>query len=147
MKGPSYAKYVDESLKKIDSSFHLRWNPRCRMVRPGSFDANGQPTEPWYDGRYEVWGTDANGEEYRIMIVAVQGEYREPGEWLVERLHKLNPARYGGNVSAMLRELVDDPNNVLQEMDERDYRDFINGAVSWYWKVGNPTVSVAKDIK
>lgn len=142
---PEYPDYVDAGLKDIDESFHLRWNPRARVIKFGSYDSEGNPLPPEYEPRWEVWGKDVEGQEYKVFLVDVNGNFREPGQWLLDRLNQMNPARFGGNVSRMLREVVDQPNNLLQEVAERDWTEFVRGITDWYWNIGQTMVTKTKD--
>lgn len=145
MTGPTYPKYVDEGLKGIDASFHIRWNPNARVTKPGGFSPDGEPIPPQYEPRYEVWGVDADGAEYRLMLCDINGEFVLPGDWLITHLNRINPANFGGNIRRMLDEMVDSPNNVLQSVHERDWQDFVQGVASWYWNIGKTMVTRTKD--
>ena len=136
---PSYPPYVDEGLKQIDASFHLRWNPRKFIARPGHIDGAGKVVPPSYEPRYEVWGKDAEGEEYCLFTCDKLGQFQLPGEWLLQRLHQLNPANYGGSIGRMLSELVDAKNEALEQVDERDWTNFVEGMTSWYWNMHTPS--------
>lgn len=131
--GPSYPDYVDADLKAIRPTFRIVWNPTSHVI-PGSFDAFGRPTGPRYEGRYELWDTDAEGADYRVMRVQTDdGRFRLPGEWLVSLLKLLNPERWGGDPGRMLREMVDTHNEQLRQLHEKDFEDLIETVVKSYW--------------
>lgn len=156
--GPSYPEHIDEELKSIKETMHLRWNPRCRVVVPGGIDAYGNPTEPKYEPRYELWDTDADGVDYRLMIVqngsisaetkkeaGQLGAFRIPDRRLTEWLQRINPANYDGDIARVVEAMLLDPNSRLLDIDDRDFDDFIEGAAKWYWDYGKPKESVLAD--
>lgn len=148
MEGPSYPDYVDADLKAIRSTFRLVWNPKSVIAKPGSIDANGFIVPPTYDGRYELWDTDAEGADYRVMRVQTDGgEFRQPGEWLVSLLKLLNPERWGGDPGRMIQEMVDNHNEQLRQLAEKDFEDLIEMATRSYLEyyqvknIGRPQVN------
>lgn len=142
---PSLPEGLEDALKSVRSSFYLKWNPTAVLI-PGSsyIDARGKVTEPAYEPRWEIWDVDANNEHYRVMTVRTpDGGFRQPGFWLVDLLNYLNPARFGGDLSRMLRAVIDEPNNVTVEVSETDLDDLIDQAAKWHWYAAQPKVSLA----
>jgi hypothetical protein len=142
---PSLPEGLDEALKGIRPGFYLKWNPSAVLIKGSSYiDALGRITEPAYEPRWEVWDVDAYNNDYKVMTVRTpDGGYRQPGFWLVELLNYLNPARFGGDLSKMLRAVIDDPNNVTVEVSEADLDDLIDQAAKWHWYASTPKVSFA----
>lgn len=113
---------VLERLHNIRSTFELRHNPRARVVGERSFDVNGQPRKVDYAPRWELWDTDAEGQVYRVMTLETEeGEYILPGDWLVDFLNLVNPARYGGSVEKMVQAMVDAPNARVEQLARKEY--------------------------
>lgn len=145
MEAPSYPDYVDESLKRVRVTMHLRWNPRAFVIRAGSFDPYGQPVAPKYEGRYEVWDTDAEGAEYKIMQVQDdKGEFMLPSQWLLDTLDMFNPERYGGDITRMMK-LLEERGDRLRGIEEKDFNNLLDAvASSWidYARLSVPSAGV-----
>ena len=127
----AYPDYVDQELRNIREDFELRWNPKAVLVKAGSYDATGKLRDPVYEPRFELWDRDPNGRDYRVMrLQHPDGSFRAPGQWLITHLQKINPARYGGNLERMLRELEE--HNTLKEVGTiKDSDDLIEAASNW----------------
>lgn len=139
---------VAEGLRGIRSGLHLRWNPRARVVIPGGFDVHGSPTEPTYDARWELWDIDPDGRAYKVMTLQnADGSFRPPGQWLVDLVWIMNPARYGGDVSKMLRALVDDHNDKLQQVADDDFEELADAVVEWTLDMQRTQVNVLADVR
>jgi hypothetical protein len=131
--------YVVEGLTNIREGLHLRWNPRAVMVKEGKYDAQGKLVDPTFDPRWELWDTDPNGKEYRVMRLQLpDGSFRPPGQWLIDRIWKLHPARYNNDVHKMARELIDDPELFREIGTKKDSDDAIEAAANWAQWVATP---------
>jgi hypothetical protein len=109
-------------LRGIRAAFNLRWNSTARSVGERSFDVNGKPREIAWDPRWELWDTDEFGAEYRVMVLEDEsGAFVPPGEWLVDLVNLINPARYDGDMEKMIQALVDDPNENVRKVGERQF--------------------------
>lgn len=136
---------IAEDLRNIRSGMHLRWNPRGRLVKPGSFDGSGKmKDDAVFEPRWELWDIDPQGHEYIIMCVQnVDGSFRHPGTWLVTRMQKLNPARYGGDVEKMLKAMMDEPDILREIGTEKDSDDLIEQVSKWADWVATPKSAAA----
>ena len=125
--------HIAEGLSNIRETLHLRWNPLAVLRRPGDIDANGHVvTEAEYEPRWELWDTDADGKEYMVMRVqTVEGEFRPVGEWLVEHIWKIHPARYGGDVHKMVQAQIDDPDTLRELGTQKDIDNLIEAVSQW----------------
>jgi hypothetical protein len=118
-------------LRNIRSGLHLRWNVAA-VKRPTGFDATGKPLEMEVEPRFELWDTDPQGQDYMVMRVQNEdGSFRFPDDRLVERMGRLNPERYGGNVHRMLQAQVDDPETLRELGTQKDTDDLIESVVKW----------------
>lgn len=132
MEAPSYPDSVDEGLRAIRPTLRLVWNPKAVIDKPGSFDASGHSKEPTYGGRFEMWDTDPQGRDYRVFIVRnPDNSFKAPGQWIVDLMIEINPARFGGSVEKMLKHHYDKSDKMLlmHEKDAQDYDDAV--AASW----------------
>src|SRR5690606_38221316 len=138
-------------LKTARSGRHPRWTPRAKVPPKGEGDIYGNVREePACGPRWELWDSDPEGGEYKVMTL--QGpdpdrEFREPGEWLLELVRLFDPARYGGDVGRMVRAMVDDPNRRALEVAEEDFEDLVDQAVRWYFWAHQPKAMVPADIQ
>lgn len=127
--------YVSEGLKDIRADMHLRWNPKAVLTKPGSYDAVGKLREPEYEPRWEVWDKDPEGGEYMIMrLQHMDGEFRQPGQWLLDRIQMLDPARYGGDPAKLVQEMVEHPELLREAGTQKDSDDLIEAisrAAQW----------------
>jgi hypothetical protein len=137
---PTLPDGLQKALKDVRWGLHLRWNPTAVLRAAGSFDASGKlKKEPEYEPRWELWDTDAENREYKVMSIQwPSGEYRSPDFWIIELLNYMNPARFGGDVSRMLRQIVDEPNRELENMTEREIDDLCEMAAKWYYYADQP---------
>jgi hypothetical protein len=91
---------VEADLQALDRFLYLAWQPRARIVRPGSYDPYGVPIPPTYEGRWEVRRRTEMGEDQLIWQVAweagedghTQGDYRAVGPWLVAKMRRWDQA-------------------------------------------------------
>lgn len=124
--------HVAEGLRSIREGLHLRWNPKGKLVKTGSYDSTGRLKDPVYDPRWELWDVDPQGAEYMVMrLQNTDGSFRPPGDWLVHHVNRLNPARYGGNVAAMLEELLEAPEALRELGTEKDTDDLFEAVGKW----------------
>lgn len=124
---------VLEDLQTIRQDFELRWNPTAVLNRAGSFDAEGNPkAQPIYEPRFELWDRDPQGRHYMVMRVQEpDGSFRFPDQRMVDHLKMVNPERYGGNVAAMVKALVDDPTALRELGTQKDTDDLIEAVANW----------------
>lgn len=145
---PEAPQSVVEGLRNVREGLHLRWNPRAKVLRPGQYDASGDLLPPIYEPRWELWDKDPEGGEYKVMTLqGPDGSFRPPGEWLVELMRLMDPARYGGSVNRMLRALVDEHNASLQQVSEEDFDDLAEQVAKWAIYERTPKVSVLADVR
>ncbi len=125
--------HIAEGLRNIRSGLHLRWEPRAVLLVEGGLDINGlKIKDPEYDPRWEVWDTTPDDLEYMVMRVQnVDGSFRHVGEWLVEYIGMLNPAKWNGDVNAMIKALIDDPAALREVGTQKDSDDLIDAASKW----------------
>jgi hypothetical protein len=129
---------VRVGLRNIRAGLHARWNPLARFQSGHSFDANGDPRKVEYDPRWELWDTDEFGVEYRItMLEGVDGEYVPLGTWVLELMHTINPANYGGDMHRMVEQLVDRPNDSVAKLGDRTYEDVLDYLADLCWSEGS----------
>jgi len=112
---------VPESVKiglaNIRPTLHARWNPTGRQTGGFSFDVNGNPRQKTYDPRWELWDTDEFGNTYKITTLeGMNNEYLPLGEWVVEYMQLINPARYDGDLHKMIEALVDSKNEAVEKI-------------------------------
>ena len=130
--------HIVESLRNIRPGFDLRWNPRAVMVAPGSYDVLGGLTPPVYDPRWELWDTNPYGEDYMVMRLQNEdGSFRPPGEWLVQHVWRVDPARYGGDLNRLM-DAVEAEADKMRDLAEKDWDDLAEAAAKWCVWVGTP---------
>lgn len=120
-------------LRNLKPTMHLRLNRRGHLSRQWSIDANGDARKAEYEPRWELWDTDESGRNYLVMVLRdADGNFREPGEWVVERFRKFNPANFRS-----LQEMLDfahTENRTLRELEaEGNWKEFCNFAGEWVW--------------
>jgi hypothetical protein len=121
-------------LANISPSLHARWNPRAVLKRGWSFDVNGQPRGREYEGRWTLWARDVFGVEYKVTtLVAPDGGFIPLGDWVVEMMNFMNPERFGGDMSKMIEELVDKPNEDVSRVGERQFRELVDYLADLCW--------------
>lgn len=137
--------HIAEGLRNIRSGLRLQWNPRAVLTAAGGLDANGlKVKDPEYEPRWELWDTDPEGHDYMVMRVQnVDGSFRYIGDWLVEYVGMLNPAKWGGDIHAMIEALIDDPTALQEAGTEKDSDDLIDAAARWAAWVGTPKSGAA----
>jgi len=132
-------KHIQDGLRDIREGLHLRWNPRAVLKEKGSFDSMGKATKPKWDPRFELWDTTPDGLEYMVMrLQDPDGEFRYPGEWLLETIWKLHPARYNGDISKLVLANIDDPETLREAGTKKDSDDLIEAVASWAQWVATP---------
>jgi hypothetical protein len=123
---------VAEGLRNLKPTMHLRLNRKGWCKREWSFDAGGLPRKAEYEPRWELWDRDDSGRNYLVMVLRdAGGGYRAPGEWLVERFAKFNPARFNS-----LQEMLDFAHaerQHLRDIPEDDWTDFKDFMGEWIW--------------
>lgn len=148
MEAPSLPEGLQEELKTVRDSFHLRWNPRAKVAKAGHIDAYGVLSPAKYDGRWELWDIDPDGLEYKVMSVQDEnGNYRQPDRWLIDLLNQINPANFGGSVVKMVAEFIDKPNRTTAEMADEDFEDLIDQIAKWAIWANTPKQRVTADIR
>lgn len=126
---------VVKGIKAIKPTFSLFFNPEAKVV-PGSghsFDVNGRARKMKREGRWEVWDVDAYGQPYKVMTLQEpNGGFRPADQRLVEFLNLINPERYNGDVSRMIEELVEKPNEYVRGVEERDFERLVDSVANYY---------------
>ena len=131
--------HIQDGLRDIREGLHLRWNPRAVLLDPGKIDAFGKNSEPTYDPRFELWDTTPDGLEYMVMRVQdPEGEFRYPGEWLLEHIWKLHPARYNNDINKLVLAQLDDPDTLREIGTKKDSDDLIDAVANWAAWVATP---------
>jgi len=125
---------VVEGLKAIKPTFELRWNNRARFKSGSSYDVNGNARKVVYDPRWELWDRDVDGLRYKLMTLedAETGEFLPPGDWLLQLVRLIDPARYGGDVSRMIKALIDDKNEYVRKVCQQDWERLVDAASNYY---------------
>lgn len=92
---------VRDALRLLDPLLDLRWNAQAFVARYAGFDAKGNPSQPKYEGRWEVvrFDTDRLHQERDFAVICTvaeidrtrgypimldKGPYAPIGFWLVE---------------------------------------------------------------
>jgi hypothetical protein len=133
-------------LRNVRDTFDLRWNPTAKVVGGHSFDVNGNPRELQHEGRWELWDTDAHGNEYKVMTLQNEGEFVPPGTWLVELIRLMDPARYGGDIHKAIEAMVDEPNDYVSNIGQQEYIDLVDSLVDRFFVATTPRSNVIKNI-
>ena len=132
-------KYIQDALANIRSTLHLRWNPKAVLLKTGDYDVTGKATRPTYDPRFEVWDKDPHGREYMVMRVQTpNGDFKYPGEWLVEGIWKLHPEKYDNDVAKLLQAQIDDPETLREIGEKKDSDNLIDAVCDWAKYVATP---------
>ena len=132
-------KHIQDSLRDIREGLHLRWNPASVLLKVGSIDATGKATNPTYDGRFELWDTTPDGLVYMVMkIQDPDGNFRMPGEWLLEHIWKLHPQRYNNDISKLVLAQIDDPETLREIGTKKDSDSLIDAVANWAKWVATP---------
>lgn len=130
---PSLPDGLEADLKQIRPSFRLVWNTKARVVNPGHYDVYGIPTPVTYEPRWELWDTDPYGTDYLVMqLRQPNGDFKQPGWWLIEHLNLINPERYNGDISKMFQRLAEAPNKAIEEMADHEIDDLVEMATKWH---------------
>jgi hypothetical protein len=126
--------HIVQGLKGVKAEFNLRWNPRARYVSGSSYDVNGNPRTVVYDPRWELWDRDDMGIAHKVMTLedAETGGFMPPGEWLLQLVRLIDPARYGGDVGRMTKALVDDHNESVRKVAQKDWERLVEAVGSYY---------------
>jgi hypothetical protein len=136
--------HIAEGLKNIRDGLHLRWNPRAVVIKEGKYDAEGKLIDPTWDPRWELWDTDPFGQEYMVMrLQYADGSFRHVGEWLIEQIWKLHPARYNNNLTKLLQSQVEDPELIREIGTTKDSDDLIEAVGNWAQWVATPKSGMA----
>jgi len=124
---------VQIALRNVRLTFELRWNPKVVPGRGSSFDANGQPRDVEYEGRWELWDRDGSNIPYRVMILmGPKREYMAPDMKFVDFICLIDPARYGGSVERMIAAMVDSQNDWCRHLNDREFEHLVDGAANYY---------------
>lgn len=125
---------IVEALRSIRPTFNLVWNERGRVIGERSFDVNGNPRVVTWDPRWELWDRDVDGIAYMVLRLeeAETQKFLPPGQWLLDLLYLIDPARYGGNVEKMIRALVDDENEYVKKLAKDDFERLIDSLSNYF---------------
>lgn len=133
---------VEIGLKAVKSTFRLRYNRQGEVVGERSLDVNGNARHVTYRPRWELWDTDASGNDYCVMVLRDEhGLCAEPGHWLVERMRKYNPQNFK-SLQAML-DFFASEREALKRIPEREWRDFTDFMGEWCWEYMHPVFASA----
>ena len=121
---------VVEEIKRLDPLVDVRWNPRARITKPGSYTILGKRTDPEYLGLWEVIRYNSPGLTDRgyvrlcfvtkpvrfgrreILMMETDGPYAPIGSWLIEYMRTWDSAQ---RQFAKVMEEVDVENERFQE--------------------------------
>ena len=78
-----------------------------------------------------------------MRVNNIDGSFRPVGDWLVAYINMLNPEKWGGDVGAMIRALIDDPTALQECGTEKDSDDLIDAASRWAEWVETPKSGAA----
>jgi len=132
-------KHIQDGLRDIRETLHLRWNSKSVLLEAGSFDSTGKASEPKYDARFELWDTSPDGLLYMVMkLQDPEGEFRFPGEWLLELIWKLHPEKYDGDVAKLVLAQIDDPETLREAGTKKDSDSLIDAVCDWCQWVVTP---------
>ena len=110
MEAPYYPPHVDQALRHIDGGMYLLWNPTGVLVSWQHWKPNGDYAAPEFEGRYEVRCRDAWGEDYFVLLLELDGEYVQPGDWMLAKIWKHHLEKYDGDLLKYHEETVVKPN-------------------------------------
>ena len=143
-------------LRSIRETFELRFNRKAVLLKPGGYDASGVVTTPEYDPRWELWDTDSEGATYRVMRLQTGpdedlrfpegGQFKSPGQWLVDLLNFMNPARFNGDLNQMLHEVLEEPDKLREIGTEQDSDDLFEMVSKDAARTRSTTVPVLKTL-
>lgn len=123
---------VAVGLANLKPTMHLRLNRKGKLSREWSYDVAGNARQAEYEPRWELWDTDESGRDYLVMVLRdADDNFREPGEWVVERFRKFNPANFGS-----LQEMLDFAHaerQHLRDIPENQWREFCEFMGDWCW--------------
>ena len=139
---PSYPEHIDEELQRIDPTFRLKWEPRCAMNGVSTHrDENGRIIKPTFEGRFELWATDTAGRDYVVQVLETEeGEFKPPGDWLVQRRRQLNPERFGGSTDEMVRRHVEIPAAERERKLQEESDNAVDDGIDWGLQTETPKV-------
>jgi hypothetical protein len=119
---------VVEDLQRLDPLLDVRWEPKGKMVKRGSYDALGRVIRPVYDGRWQIihYDTSVKTADWRqytlictvtepvrmaggLMAMSADGEYAPLGPWLVEFMRQADKHNQEG--ARRMRERLDAMND------------------------------------
>lgn len=121
-------------LRNIRPTFSLVLNPRGRVIGERSFDVNGHPREVTWDPRWELWDRDADGIAYKVMTLedAETRGYLPPDQRFLDFVNLINPERYGGNVEKVIQALVDDANEYVKHLAQKDFESLTDSLSNYF---------------
>ena len=126
--------HIQEGLRNISPGMRLVWNPTARVKESWGFDVNGNARHIEYDPRWELWDTDGHGVDYKLSTLeGPGGTYVPPGEWLLELRRKLDPNRFGGDITKLVNALVEEPNLEVERLSEESFKEFVDALAEEHW--------------
>jgi hypothetical protein len=137
---------IVEGLRNIRTTMRLVWNPTAALSKAGYVDATGMVIQPKYEGRFELWDTDADGVVYMVTRVQnTDGSFLYPNDRWLEFIRHINPEHWGGDPGRMVRHFVDDPTELREFIAERDQDDVFEQVAKFAGWAITPKVRVASN--
>jgi hypothetical protein len=137
---------IVDALHGIRSTFELRWNPRAKRVKPGMIGALGGVVPAEFEGRWELWDNPDTAPEHLIMVLRTpEDEFKPPGQWLVDLMNALNPARFGGDVAKVVQFHAENPNllrELVHDQDLDNLLDDVGDECAWYLQLRGPSAGI-----
>jgi len=122
---------------------HARWNPQAKVIEEWSIDVNGDARGKKFDGRWELWDTDADNRPYMVARLEKDGEFVPLGQWVIKFMYDINPANYDGDMHKVIEALVDKPNRDVERLGDEAFEAIIDYLADLCWSINTPKSRVA----
>lgn len=144
---PSIPEGFLDRLREVRSSFYVKWNRQAVIEKKGRYDAAGRRVPPVFGGRWEIWDQPETSEAYKLMVVRGPGEeYRPLSGALIQRLQRLNPEHYDGDLNKLWAAVTEDE-ELRAQAHERDGDEFLEAVAEWAYWCQLPKQRVIADIE